>query len=134
YCRQQDERRENVVQRALLFQDFTQDLRIGVRSLLRAPVLTLTIVATVGLGLGATAAIFSAVSAALLRPLPYAEPENLVRIYTDTPPFKFRFSAVDYLAFTEQQTRFERHATYTDRAASFTNGDTAELLRTRVVS
>ena len=73
---QQDEERENEMQRALLFQDFMQDLRIGVRSLLRAPVLTLTIIVTVGLGLGATAAIFSAVSAALLRPLPYAEPEN----------------------------------------------------------
>ena len=99
------------MQRALLFQDFVQDLRIGVRSLLRAPVLTLTIIVTVGLGLGATAAIFSAVNAALLRPLPYAEPDSLVRIYTDTPPFKFRFSAVDYLAFTEQQTtiRAARH-------------------------
>ena len=51
-------------------QDFTQDLRIGARSLLRAPILTLTIIVTVGLGLGATAAIFSAVSAAMLRPLP----------------------------------------------------------------
>ena len=40
----------------------------------------------------------------------------------------------DYLAFTEQQTRFERHATFTDRAVSHVNGDTAELLRTRVVS
>lgn len=126
--------RENVMQRALLFQDFMQDLRIGVRSLSRAPVLTLTIIVTVGLGLGATGAIFSAVSAALLRPLPYLEPENLVRIYTDTSPFKFRFSAVDYLAFTEQQRRFDRHATYTDRAVSFVNGDTAELLRTRMVS
>ncbi len=134
YCRRQDEERENVMQRALLFQDFMQDLRIGVRSLWRAPVLTLTIIVTVGLGLGATAAIFSAVSAALLRPLSYAKPENLVRIYTDTPPFRFRFSAADYLAFTEQQRRFERHATFTDRAVSFNNGDTAELLRTRVVS
>jgi len=134
YCRQQDERREKEMQRTLLFQDFVQDLRIGLRSLLRAPVLTLTIVVSVGLGLGATAAIFSAVSAALLRPLPYAEPENLVRIYTDSPPFKFRFSVVDYQAFTEQQKRFERHATYTDRAVSFDNGSTAELLRTRVVS
>jgi predicted permease len=122
------------MQRALLFQDLRQDLRIGVRSLLRAPVLTLTTIVTVGLGLGATAAIFSAVDAALLRPLPYSEPENLVRIYTDTPPFKFRLSTVDYLAFTEQQRRFERHATYTDRTVSFNTGDTAELLRARVVS
>jgi putative ABC transport system permease protein len=134
YCRQQDEARENVMQRGLLFQDVLQDLRIAVRSLLRAPALALTIVASVGLGLGATAAIFGAVNAALLRPLPYAEPDRLVRIYTDTPPFKFNFSFVDYLAFTEQQTRFEQSATYTNRSVSFVDGDTAQLLRTRVVS
>ncbi|AMY08476.1 Macrolide export ATP-binding/permease protein MacB [Luteitalea pratensis] len=134
YCRQQDERLENVTQRGLFLQDVLQDLRIGTRGLLRAPALVLTIVASVGLGLGATAAIFGAVNAALLRPLPYAEPDRLVRIDTDTPPFKFRFSAVDYLAFSEQQTRFERSATYTDRSVSFLDGDTAELLRTRVVS
>jgi putative ABC transport system permease protein len=134
YCRRQDQQRENEMQKTLWWQDFSQDLRIAARSLLRAPMLTLTIVVTVGLGLGATAAIFSAVSAAILRPLPYAEPHNLVRIYTDTPPFKFRFSAADYLAFTEQQTRFERHATYTDRNVSYANADSAELLRTRVVS
>jgi putative ABC transport system permease protein len=134
YCRQQDETREKTMQRTLSIQDLGQDLRIGIRSLLRVPMLTLTIIATVGVGIGATAAIFSAINAAMLRPLPYAHPERLVRIYTDTPPFKFRFSAADYLAFTEQQTRFERHATYTDRAVSFSNGEIAELLRTRVVS
>ena len=122
------------MQRMVWLQDFTHDLRIGIRSLLRAPVLTLTIIVTVGIGLGATAAIFSAVSAALLRPLPYAQPENLVRIYTDTPPFKFRFSVADYLAFSEQQTRFTHHATFTDRNVSYFGADSAELLRTRVVS
>ena len=46
----------------------------------------------------------------------------------------FRFSVADYLAFTEQQTRFERHATFTDRSVTFNNGQVAELLRARVVS
>ncbi len=58
------------MQRTLMLQDFTQDVRIAFRSLLRAPILTLTILGTVGLGIGATTAIFSAVDAALLRPLP----------------------------------------------------------------
>jgi len=111
-----------------------QDLRIGIRSLLRVPLLTATIIATVGIGIGATAAIFSAIDAAILRPLPYAHPDRLVRIYTDAPPFKFRFSVADYLAFTERQTRFERHATYTDRSVTFSDGEVAELLRARVVS
>jgi putative ABC transport system permease protein len=134
YCRQQDETREKTMQRTLSIQDLSQDLRVGVRSLLRVPLLTATIIATVGIGIGATATIFGAIDAAMLRPLPYANADRLVRIYTDTPPFKFRFSAVDYLAFTEQQTRFERHATYTDRSVTFSNGQVAELLRTRVVS
>ena len=134
YCREQDQTRENAMQRTLSVQDLAQDVKIGVRSLLRVPLLTATIILTVGVGMGATAAIFSAIDAAILRPLPYANADRLVRIYTDTPPFKFRFSAVDYLAFTEQQTRFEQHATYTDRSVSFSSSDVAELLRTRVVS
>lgn len=134
YCRRQDEAREQHTQRTLFLQDLVQDLRIGARTLWRAPALALTIIATVGIGLGATTAIFSAVSAVLLRPLPYAAPADLVRVYTDTPPFKFRFSAVDYLAFSEQQTHFVSHATYTDRAVTFADGDRADLLRARVVS
>ncbi|MBY0497316.1 MAG: ABC transporter permease [Cyanobacteria bacterium] len=134
YCREQDETRENVMQRTLSIQDLGQDVRIAIRSLMRVPLLTATIVATVGIGIGATAAIFSAIDAAMLRPLPYRNADRLVRLYTDTPPFKFRFSAVDYLAFTEQQTRFEGHATFTDRSVTFSNGQVAELLRTRVVS
>src|SRR5215203_2895326 len=97
YCIQQDETRETAVQRTLMFEDFMQDVRIAMRSLMRVPLLTVTIVVTVGIGIGAATAIFSAIDAAMLRPLPYSEPDRLVRIYTDTPPFKFRFSAADYL-------------------------------------
>jgi predicted permease len=117
-----------------MLQDFAQDVRISLRSLRRVPVLTLTIMATVGLGIGATTATFSAVNAVLLRPLPYAEPDRLVRIYTDAPPFKFRFSVADYLALQAQQTHFEQIAAYTDRAMTFSDGDVAALLRGRVAS
>jgi putative ABC transport system permease protein len=134
YCRRQDEGKELHVQRSLMFQDFAQDVRIGIRSLIRVPILSLTVIATVGVGIGATAAIFSAIDAALLQPLPYARPERLVRIYTDAPPFKWRFSAADYLAFREQQTRFEESATYTDRSMIYSDGVSSEVARTRVVS
>ena len=77
YCRRQDERKDTRMQRTLMFQDITQDFKICCRSLLRSPVLAATIVLTVGLGIGATAAIFSAVNAALLRPLPYRQPDRL---------------------------------------------------------
>jgi predicted permease len=134
YCRRQDEQKEMEMRRLLMFQDLGQDIRIGARSLMRVPILTLTIIVTVGVGIGATAAIFSAINAALLQPLPYAHPERLVRIYTDAPPFKWRFSAADYLAFREQQTQFEQSATYTDRSVIYSDGASSEVLRARVVS
>jgi putative ABC transport system permease protein len=134
YCRQQDEQREMYMQRELVFQDFVQDVRISVRSLLRVPVLTLTVLLTVGLGLGATTVMFAAVNAALLRPLPYAEPERLVWIYTDAPPFEFRFSVADYLALEAEQTHFDRIAGFTSRTMVFSDGDGAEVLTGRLVS
>jgi hypothetical protein len=95
--------------------EVAQDLRVGLRGLLRAPMLTLTIVATVGLGIGATTVILSAVNATLLRPLPYANADRLVRICTDTPPNKFPFSILDYLALEGQQTPGLREAVLSER-------------------
>ena len=133
-CRDQDDRSEAHMHRTLWLDDVRQDLRICARSLLRAPLLTLTIVGTVGLGIGATTVIFSAINAALLRPLPYRDPGRLVRIFTDAPPNRFRFSVADFLALEEQQTQFDAIAGYTERAMAFSDGDTPERLRGRAVS
>jgi len=79
-------------------QHLLHDGRYTIRSLARVPVLSATIVLTVGLGLGATAAMVGAVWAVLVNPLPYADPGSLVWIYTDSPPNKWSFSVVDYRA------------------------------------
>jgi putative ABC transport system permease protein len=114
--------------------DLGQDIRVSLRALLRSPALAATILLTVGVGIGATTVIYAAVDAALLRPLPYKEPERLKWIYTDAPPFMFRFSLVDYQALEQQQTQFERVAAFTDRSMSYSDGASAELLRGRAVS
>jgi hypothetical protein len=49
------------VKRGLFLEELIKDLRISLRGLLRAPVMTMTIMATVGLGIGATTAIFGAI-------------------------------------------------------------------------
>ena len=66
------------------FEELARDLRHAARSLRRAPGYTLVALLTLALGIGATTAVFAAVDGALLRPLPYAEPERLVRLFERT--------------------------------------------------
>jgi putative ABC transport system permease protein len=59
-----------------------QDLRYGVRALLKRPGFSLVVVFILALGIGATSSIFSVVNAVLLRPLPYPEPERLMMFFS----------------------------------------------------
>lgn len=59
------------------------DVRYALRMMLKAPGLTAVLVATLALGIGASTTIFSVVSSVILRPLAYASPDGLVRVYTE---------------------------------------------------
>ena len=61
--------------------DFARDLRIGLRTLRRVPGFAATAILTFALGIGAAAAMFSVFDGVLLRPLPYPEPDRIVRLY-----------------------------------------------------
>ena len=61
--------------------DWIQDLRFGVRTLRRAPAFSVAAVLTIALGIGANATLFGVVSSVMLQPLPFKDPERLVRIW-----------------------------------------------------
>ena len=70
--------------RLLWWDNFQQDVRFGVRMLVRNPGFTVTVILTLALSIGANTAIFSLVNALLLKSLPYSHPERLAAIYGKT--------------------------------------------------
>lgn len=67
--------------RARWWEAWTQDLRFAARTLRKSPGFALVVIITLALGIGGTTAVFSAVQAVLLAPLPYETPGQLVRLY-----------------------------------------------------
>lgn len=68
-----------------IFETLWLDLRYGMRMLRRYPGFALTVMITLGLGIGANATIFSVINAVLLEPLPYREPDRLIRLWESNP-------------------------------------------------
>jgi putative ABC transport system permease protein len=87
-----------------------KDIQYGVRNLVHRPGFTLIAVVTLALGIGATTAIFSVVNAVILRPLPYQDPGQLVRLWSDSSGKRTdqnQFSPAEITDFRDQVTSFE---------------------------
>ena len=89
------------------------DLRYAFRVMSRTPSFAVAVVSVLALGIGANTTIFSIVNAVLLRPLPFEEPERLVRIFTRTPGGRlFELSPGKFYGWQRDAQSFEGMAMY----------------------
>jgi putative ABC transport system permease protein len=87
------------------FDSLARDLSQALRGLLRRPAFTFAAVLTLALGIGATTAIFSVVYSVLIKPLPYPNADELVRLRHNAPDISsddFGFEPTMYLTYREE--------------------------------
>lgn len=115
--------------------ELLQDLKFGWRTLRKAPGFTCIALATLAIGIGANTAIFSFVNGVMLKPLPYAEPERIVRVLEKPPGGDHNgISTLNYLDWAQQNTVFQSIAAQTGGSVTLTGVDEPIQLRGMRVS
>jgi len=100
---------------AVHWQIARRDLGYSFRSLLRSPGFALTAILLITIGIGANAAIFTLADFVLVRPLPFPEPQRLVKVWEKHPGYSFmELSPANYRDFTSAATSFTSLAAHTD--------------------
>jgi putative ABC transport system permease protein len=117
---------------------FRQDLRYAIRTLLKSPLFAVTVVLTLGVGIGANTAIFSFVDTMLLRPLPYPEPDDIVVVWQDFGstggPQQEWFTPPDYADLASQPTTLAAVSTIAGWNPNLTGVEQAKRLTGLAVS
>src|SRR5215213_3719888 len=109
-----------------------QDLRFGLRLMLRRPGITSAAILSLALGIGANTAVFSAINAVMLRPLRFADPDRIVRVWGTNPETDVTdagLSPMNFLDYKAQNTTLEHIAGFTSVASAFNLEGGAETER-----
>ena len=112
-----------------------RDVRYSLRTLLRSPVFSLSAIVVSALGIGATTAAFSITDHVLLRPLPFEEPDRLVRLYQDQSfrgYARMELSPPNYLDWKRMATVFESMGAFTNLSVNLVDeGEPQRLVACR---
>ena len=115
--------------------ELTRDMRHAARRLVRTPMFTVATLVTLALGIGANTAIFTIINGALLEPLPFPEPDRLVRLWQTAPGVNIadlNASIADYITYREESRTLTDVAIWTGNAVTVTG--LAEPERLDVIS
>src|SRR6476646_6779521 len=114
---------------------FFRDVRHGLRRVVAAPGFTAVTILTLGLGIGANVAIFSVVNAVLLRPLPFEQPDRLVRVWGQHPQIGHEAASLpDFLACRTGPPSFEGLSALANTRFTLTGAGEPEMIRGALVS
>jgi putative ABC transport system permease protein len=110
-------------------QTLLQNLRYSLRVLLKNPGLTITVLLTLALGIGANTAIFTVDYATLLAPLPYPHPEQIVMVWSKIKTYHNGVSAGDFTDWKRQATAFSELDAWTGAAFNIATKDQPEYVQ-----
>jgi predicted permease len=114
---------------------FWQDVRYGIRVLLKSPGFTAIAVLTLALGIGANTALFSVVNGVLLNPLPFPNPERLVAVYSKTAEFQeSSISYPNFLDWVRDNHCFSKLAAFRSEEYNLTGEGEPERLHGHMIS
>ena len=113
-----------------------QELRYALRQLRKSPAFTLTVVLMLALGIGANTTVFSVVDAVMLRPLPYAQPQQLVQVqsFESSTAVGTNVSYPDFFDWRARNRSFSHLVSFNDTSFTLTGVQRAVHLDGEVVS
>jgi predicted permease len=118
------------------------DIKFAFRRLRKSPGFAVTVILTLGIGIGANTTVFSVVDGVLLKPLPYPDSDRLVALWLDAPGAAglanftsgLRLSASMYFTFSEQNRTFQSLGVWTSGTANVTGLARPEDVYTELIS
>lgn len=132
-CRVLAEERERAMRRTQWWAGWRQDLRFAIRQLFVSRVLTVVLMVTIALGIGATVAIFSVLNVVLLRPLPFSDSDRVVFVYETWRQFRQGNASVGHFHdWTEQGEVFDATSAFTRATYNLSDGEPERVSGARV--